>query len=114
MGRTIRYLQVSTVDQDIEKNKSDILKLANDLALGHVDWVEEKISGTNDWRKRKLCETLEELKAGDTIIVPELFRLGRSTLQILEIMKLAREREISVHVVKGGWSLNDSMESKIV
>ena len=35
-------------------------------------------------------------------------------LQILEIIKLARERKISVHAVKGGWSLNDTMESKIV
>ncbi len=29
-------------------------------------------------------------------------------------MKLAKEREIAVHAVKGGWSLNGSMESKIL
>lgn len=29
-------------------------------------------------------------------------------------MKEAKERQISVHAVKGGWALNDSMESKIV
>lgn len=29
-------------------------------------------------------------------------------------MKLAQEREIEVHAVKGGWSLNGTMESKIV
>jgi DNA invertase Pin-like site-specific DNA recombinase len=29
-------------------------------------------------------------------------------------MKLAKEREIAVHAVKGDWSLNGSMESKIV
>jgi len=28
--KTIAYLRVSTVDQDIEKNKNDILRLAND------------------------------------------------------------------------------------
>ena len=37
-----------------------------------------------------------------------------STLQILEIMKEAREKDVAVHAVKGGWSLNGSMESKIV
>ena len=54
------------------------------------------------------------LDNGDTVIVSELSRLGRSTLQILEIMKKAQEREIAVHAVKGGWSLNGTMESKIV
>lgn len=29
-------------------------------------------------------------------------------------MKLAKENEIAVHAVKGNWSLNGSMESKIV
>ncbi len=112
--RTIGYLRVSTQDQDLEKNKAEILALANDKDLGRVEWVEEKVSGTKDWRKRRLGEILLSLQAGDTIIVPELSRLGRSTLQILEIMKVAREKEISVYAVKGGWSLNGTMESKIV
>ncbi len=111
---TVGYLRVSTQDQDLEKNKSDILHLANDKNLGRVKWVDEKVSGTKDWRNRKLGEVLQTLKAGDTVIVSELSRLGRSTLQILEIMKFAKERGIAVYAVKGGWSLNGSMESKIV
>ena len=43
--QTVAYLRVSTIDQDLEKNKSDILKLANSLKLGHVKFVEEKVSG---------------------------------------------------------------------
>jgi len=105
---------VSTADQDLEKNKADILKLANEKLLGNVEWVEEKVSGVKDWRKRKLGETFDTLEKGDAIIVSELSRLGRSTLQILEIMKLAKENGIAVHAVKGAWTLNGSMESKIV
>ncbi len=112
--RTIGYLRVSTQEQDLEKNKADILMHANKKALGNVEWVEEKISGTLDWKKRKIGEIIGQLKAGDTIIVSELSRLGRSTLQILEIMKVAKEKGISVFAVKGDWSLNGSMESKIV
>ncbi len=114
MSKTIGYLRVSTDQQDLEKNKADILHLANDKSLGRVEWVEEKVSGTKDWRKRKLGQVFITLQSGDTIIVPELSRLRRSTLQILEIMKEAREKDIAVHAVKGGWSLNGSMESKIV
>jgi DNA invertase Pin-like site-specific DNA recombinase len=112
--RTIGYLRVSTLEQDLEKNKADILTLANNKDLGRVEWLEEKVSGTRNWRDRKIGDILLSLNVGDTIIVSELSRLGRSTLQILEIMKIAKERGIAVHAVKGGWSLNGTMESKIV
>ena len=114
MGRTIGYLRVSTSDQDLDKNRADILALANEKKLGNVDWVEEKVSGVKDWRKRRLGEVFGTLKKGDAVIVSELSRLGRSTLQILEIMKEAKEKGVAVHAVKGAWSLNGSMESKIV
>ena len=113
-ARCIGYLRVSTDQQDLQKNKSDILKLANDKRLGTVDWVEEKVSGTKNWKERKLGQVFSTLNTGDTIIVSELSRLGRSTLQILEIMAEARKRNIAVYAIKGSWSLNDSMESKIV
>ena len=114
MSRTIGYLRVSTADQDLEKNKADILKLVNEKRLGNVEWVEEKVSGTKDWKKRELGEVFSTLKKGDVVVVSELSRLGRSTLQILEIMKEAKEKGIAVHAVKGAWTLNGSMESKIV
>jgi DNA invertase Pin-like site-specific DNA recombinase len=114
MARTIGYLRVSTLEQDVAKNKADILLLANKNKLSHVEWVEEKVSGVKDWKKRKFGEVFNTLKKGDSIVVSELSRLGRSTLQILEIMQLAKERGIAVHAVKGSWSLNGTMESKIV
>jgi DNA invertase Pin-like site-specific DNA recombinase len=113
-NRTIGYLRVSTKDQDLDKNKTAILHLANDKQLGNVEWVEEKVSGTKDWKKRKLGEVVYDLKEGDTIIVSELSRLGRSMLQILEILEYCRSNEIKIYAVKGGWSLDDSMQSKIL
>ena len=45
MPRTVAYLRISTLEQSIEKNKADILHLANDKNLGRVEFIEEKISG---------------------------------------------------------------------
>ena len=112
--RTIGYLRVSTKEQDLNKNKSEILHLSNDKKLGNVEWVEEKISGTKDWKKRRLGEIIYELSEGDTIIVSELSRLGRSLLQILEIIEFCRNKSIRIYAIKGGWSLDDSMQSKIL
>lgn len=70
--KTIGYLRVSTIEQNSEKNKTDILHLANDKNLGKVYWVEEKISGKIHWRKRKISDILDELGNGDNLIVSEL------------------------------------------
>jgi DNA invertase Pin-like site-specific DNA recombinase len=113
-AKAVGYLRVSTGDQELEKNKADILRLANDLDLGKVHFVEEKISGKISWRKRKISAILDELSKGDAIIVSELSRLGRSMLECMEILSLALTKGINVYSVKGNWKLDNSIQSKIV
>lgn len=111
---TIGYLRVSTAEQDLEKNKADILKLANDKGLGLVAFIEETASGRVAWKKRKIFEVFENCNAGDTILVSELSRLGRSMLECMEILSLALERNINIYAVKGNWQLDQSIQSKII
>ncbi len=113
-GQTFAYVRVSKLDQDLEKNKSDILKLANEAHLEHVQFIEEKISGKISWRKRQIASILENAQEGDTIIVSELSRLGRSMLECMEILSLATQKGVCVYAVKGNWQLNNSIQSKIV
>jgi DNA invertase Pin-like site-specific DNA recombinase len=111
--KVIGYLRVSTQDQDLEKNKADILAFANERKLGHVKWVEEKVSGVKTWKKRELAKAVDSLTAGDWLIVPELSRLGRSTLDILDVLSVLRERGVNVYAIKGAWTLNGTIEAKI-
>ena len=104
--QTIAYLRVSTTDQDLEKNKFDILQLANEKGLGQVQWVEETVSGRLSWRKRQVAQVLEQLQLDDTLIVSELSRLGRSMLECMEILSIASQKGIKVFSVKGNWRLN--------
>ena len=108
------YLRISTIDQDIEKNKLDILKLANDYKLGNVEFVEETISGKISWKKRKLFDLINSLKKNDVIIVSELSRLGRSMLEIMEIISIISDKKVALYSVKGNWKLDNSIQSKIV
>lgn len=114
LPKNVGYLRVSTGEQELEKNKADILALANDLDLGKVNFVEEIVSGKISWKKRKIAGVLESLEKGDSIIVSELSRLGRSMLECMEILSVALEKGIKVYAVKGRWSLDDSIQSKIV
>ena len=111
---TVSYLRVSTIDQDTEKNKHEVLKLANDKDFGKVSFVEEKASGKKSWKERKIYQIINDLGEGDRLIVPELSRLGRSMLEIMEILSIARQKGICIYAVKGGWELNGSIQSKVM
>ena len=112
--KTVAYLRVSTVEQDLEKNKAEILYLVNDKDLGKVEFVEEKVSGTKCWKERKIKQLIDSLSEGDRLIVPELSRLGRSMLEIMEILSIAQQKGINIYAVKGGWELNHSLQSKVM
>lgn len=114
MSKTIAYLRVSTTEQDLEKDKAAILHLANDKELGKVYFIEEKISGTISWKKRKIASIIQELQKNDSLIVSELSRIGRSMLEIMQVLSIALEKGINVYAVKGNWQLDQSIQSKII
>ena len=114
MTRNIAYLRVSTIDQDLEKNKAQILHLANDKNLGKVEFVEEKVSGRVNWRERKIGEIIHQLSAGDSVLLSEFSRLGRSMLECMEIIAIATQKGIKMYTVKGGWQLDDTIQSKVM
>lgn len=112
--KTIGYLRVSTADQDLDKFRADVLEFVNQRDFGRVGFVQEKVSGKKPWRERELGQVVENLAAGDRLIVPELSRLGRSTIEVLEIIQEAKAAGACIYAVKGGWQLDDSMQSKII
>ena len=114
MAKTISYLRVSTFEQDTEKNKAAVLKFANDRDFGKVQFVEEKVSGTKSWKERKIKKIIDDLGEDDRLIIPEISRLGRSMLEIMEILALAKEKGIAIYDVKNGWELNGTIQSKVM
>ncbi len=111
--KTVAYLRVSTLDQDIEKNKADILHLANNKNLGQVHFVEEKASGKVLWKSRRIAGIIEDLHEGDNHLVSELSRLGRSMLECMEILSVAAQKGINIYAIKGNWQLDHSIQSEI-
>ena len=114
MSKNIAYLRVSTLRQDNEKNKSDILAIANEKGLGKVEFVEDVMSGKVSWKKRQIFTVLNSLEKGDVLLISEFSRLGRSMLEIMEIILFAIEKEIKMYTVKGGWQLDETIQSKIM
>lgn len=58
---------MSTLDQDLEQNKANILHFANYHDLGKVNFVEEVAFERKPWRERQIVRVLEELQDSDAI-----------------------------------------------
>jgi DNA invertase Pin-like site-specific DNA recombinase len=114
MNKTVAYLKFSADEQDYQKNKVNILKFAGDRHLGEIDFVEENYTGKVPWEKRQIKSLIDNLGSGDKLIVPALSGLGKSMLEIMEILAVAKEKDIAIYDVKNGWELNGSMQSKIL
>jgi DNA invertase Pin-like site-specific DNA recombinase len=114
MARTVAYLRVSTIDQDLEKNRHDILEFANKKDFGKVEFFEETVSGKKPWREREIKSIIDGLNKGDRLIVPELSRLGRSMLEIMEMLSVAKDNGIHIYDIKGNWQLDGSIQSKVL
>lgn len=111
---THAFLRVSTLEQDTEKNKIDILQFANQKKLGTVEFTEEHISGKIDYKKRKLGTLLDSMKSGDVLIVPELSRIARSIVQILEVIQLTQDKGITLYSLKENFcNLDNSIASTV-
>jgi DNA invertase Pin-like site-specific DNA recombinase len=113
--RIVAYLRVSTADQDTDKNKADVLKFANERGYVPVEFVEEKVSGVKSWRNRKLKVVVDSLREEDILIVPELSRLGRSLVEVLEVLNELTVKDVAVFSVKENFKLNgNDMQSKVL
>jgi DNA invertase Pin-like site-specific DNA recombinase len=107
------YLRVSTDMQDVNNQKLGVLEYCAAQKLGMPDMVSDTISGKVDWQQREIGKLLGRCAPGDVLVVAEISRLARSTLQVLEIMKKAASVEVAIHVVKNAMVMNGSMQSKI-
>jgi DNA invertase Pin-like site-specific DNA recombinase len=97
----------------MENQKFEILKYANEKKLGNVEFIEETVSGRKSWKNRKIGVLISELQKGDILIVTELSRLGRSMLEIMEILSILLRKGVEPHVVKNNQVLKDDLQSKV-
>ena len=111
---TFCYLRVSTVDQNTDKNKLEVLKFANDKKLGNVEFLEETITGKKNYKERALGKLIKKLTKKDVLIVPELSRLARSISQILEIINLSKEQGFILYSIKENFNSSDKSITNVI
>ena len=113
-GRVWGYVRVSTGKQDVDNQKFEISNFCTSQGLQINAWIEETISGTKNYDKRKLGALLSAARPGDLIVCSELSRLGRSLFMIMDILNICMTNNVRVWTVKGGYRLGDDIQSKVL
>lgn len=84
-GQNVAYVRVSTIEQN-EERQLEILK-----PYGIDRFFVEKISGKN-MERPQLQEMLLYIREGDAVYVSEFSRLGRSTEDLLKIVRMIESK----------------------
>ena len=108
------YIRVSSEKQTVENQRYEISKFAEDNGISIDGWIEEIISGTKCYDKRKLGELLNNVKNGDLIICAELSRLGRTMFMIMDILNICMNKNCRVWTIKDNYRLGDDIQSKVL
>lgn len=90
------YARVSGTSQDLEA-QIQALKDAGATEIRH-----EKVTGTSTKDRTEFKRLLNELKAGDTLVVTKLDRFARSAEDAITIIKALVKRDVRVHILNMG------------
>ena len=108
------YIRVSSDKQTVENQRFEIQKFAENENMKIDGWIEETISGTQNYDKRQLGKLLKKVKENDLIICSEISRLGRNLFMIMEILNKCMEKECRVWTIKDNYRLGDDLTSKVL
>ena len=103
----IGYARVSTEDQDLTLQRSAL------KGAGCKRVYEEKVTGAKRDRPQ-LVRMLDQLRAGDVVVVSRLDRLARSTRDLLEIAEQLNETQAGLRSLHEPWADTTSPAGRMV
>jgi len=114
--KVFAYLRVSTDRQDIANQRLEILTYANTHSMRIDEFIEVEISSRKDLLKRRISELLDKVGDGDVVIVAELSRIGRSIVEVINIVNELVKKKVRLIAIKQNLDIRDNgdMQTKIM
>ena len=107
------YARVSTSFQSLKNQRHEIFEYAhrNNMLIDYIFEVE--ISSTKNKKQRLIDGVLNKLNQGDVLIVTKLDRLGRSTIEVLQIIEDIKSKGIILHIIKDRLIIDGSVSNSV-
>ena len=101
MIKTVIFARVSTNVQDYDRQVNELTVLAKSNGWSIEAVFAEKISGAKaNTERTELLNMISYVESNhiNKVLVTELSRLGRDTLQVLEVIQMLNEKGISLYI----------------
>ena len=110
MSKTVAYIRASTDKQDIKNQRHEILEYGNSEGMHIDEFIEVTMSSRHSSRQRRIEELQARLEPGDSLLVTELSRLGRSTGEVIMLINQLVAYGVIVHIIKQNLRLGQDLE----
>ena len=114
--KTMAYLRVSKDSQDVNNQRLAILEFARQERREIGEFMEVQVSSRRSPKERQLDVLLARLEPGDTLIVSELSRMGRSVGEIITTVDTLVKQRIRLIAIKEGIRLErqQNLQTKVM
>ena len=107
--KTIAYFKTSTDRREVREQRRAVVEFAEKEGITISRFIEMSASAT---RGKRIDQLLRQLEPGDTLIVSELNRIGRSVGQIVRTVEALIKGKVHFIAVKEGIWLDEERNSQ--
>jgi DNA invertase Pin-like site-specific DNA recombinase len=114
--KTIAYVRVSKDSQDVRNQRLAILEFARQEKFEISEFMELSVSSRRSPKARQIDLLMAQLESGDTLVVSELSRMGRSVGEMITTVDALVKQQIRLMAIKEGIRLEgkQDLQSKVM
>ena len=114
--KTIAYLRVSKDSQDVGNQRLAILEFARQEKFEVSAFMELSVSSRRSPKARQIDLLMARLEPGDTLVVSELSRMGRSVGEVITTVDALLKQQVRFLAIKEGIRLagKQDLHSKVM
>jgi DNA invertase Pin-like site-specific DNA recombinase len=114
--KTIAYVRVSRDSQDVRNQRLAILEFAQQEKFEISEFMELSVSSRRSPKARQIDLLMAQLESGDTLVVSELSRMGRSVGEMITTVDALVKQQIRLMAIKEGIRLEgkQDLQSKVM
>ena len=98
----------------LEEQKEEIKRYASDHDMNVDKWVTDVIVGKGKEDERNLAMVLDRMQKGDSLVLFDISRLGRTLSEVMEAMSRCMEKGIQIYSIKDRYILDNTLDLPVM
>lgn len=113
----IAYLRVGSSNKEhLDVQKDEIKRFASDRQMNVDKWVTDVTIGTGKGKEdeRNIDMVVDRIQKGDTLILTDISRLGRTLSEVMMLMSRCMEKGAQIYSIKDRYILDDALNLPVM